>query len=126
MLKYKVIKQRNALHESKEEMYYVRLTKSVKYDLDQVAETIADRSALTKADVVATLVSLENLIPKLLIDGCRVELGNLGTFSLQAESESSKDESKISWRSFKKLTTRFRPGKALKIHLSSVKFRQSE
>lgn len=126
MLKYKVVKQRNALDQNREEMYYVTLTRSTKFDLDQVAEMITERSSLTKGDVVATLVQLETIIPKLLIDGRRVELGNLGTFSLQAQSETSKDESEISWRSFKKLTTRFRPGKALKIHLSEVNFRQSE
>lgn len=122
MLKYKIIKQRNALHKQKETMYYPRLTESHKCDLDYVADMISERSSLTKADVLGTLVSLENIIPHLLWNGNRVELGRLGTFSLQANADTSPDQSKVSWRSFRKLTARFRAGKALKITLPQVHF----
>ena len=122
MLKYSIVQQRNALDENKEEMYYPRLTESTKYELDEVAEMISERSSLTRADIIATLVSLEDIIPKLLRNGGRVELGNLGTFSLHANTETSADRLEVSWRSFKKLTTRFRPGKALNVLLDSVHF----
>ncbi len=122
MLKYKIIKQRNALHEQKETMYYPRLTESNKCDLDYVADMISERSSLTKADVLGTLVSLEDIIPYLLRNGNRVELGRLGTFSLQANADTSPDQSKVSWRNFRKLVARFRAGKALKITLPEVHF----
>lgn len=125
MLKYKIIKQRNALHKQKETMYYPRLTESHKYDLNDVADIISERSSLTKSDVIGTLVSLEYIIPKLLRDGGRVELGNLGSFSLQSNARTSSDKSDVTWRSFLNLITRFRAGKALKINLVEVNFSRS-
>ena len=125
MLKYKIIQQRNALNENSEVMYYPRLTESHKYDLDYVADMISMRSSLTKGDIVFTLVSLEDIIPELLREGGRVELGKLGSFSLQSNAATSSEKSGVTWRSFLKLTTRFRAGKALKIRLSQVNFRLS-
>lgn len=122
MLKYNIIQQRNALNANSEVMYYPRLTESHKYDLDYVADIISRRSSLTKGDIVSTLVSLENVIPELLRRGGRVELGNLGSFSLQSNAATSSKKSGVTWRSFLKLTTRFRAGKALKIRMEEVKF----
>ena len=125
MLRYKIIKQRNALNENKAEMYYPRLTGRIKYDINAVAEKISDRSSLSKGDIIATLISLEDIIPELLKSGNTVELGALGSFSLQASASTTSDESQVSWRSFRKLTARFRAGKALKIRLSEVHFSRS-
>lgn len=124
MLKYKIVKKRNALHAQKQEMFYPRLTESRKYNMDQVADLISERCSLTKADIFATLVSMEDVIPELLIVGQRVELGRLGAFSLQANAETSTSAAAVSWRSFKRLFTRFHPGKALSIRLSDVHFRR--
>ena len=124
MLRYKIIKQRNALDKDKSEMFYPRLTGRQHYELNDVAKMISERSSLTKGDIVATLVSLEEIIPKLLISGHTVKLGELGTFSLHAKTSTSPDESQVTWRSFNDLITRFRAGKALKILLSDVSFRK--
>lgn len=125
MLTYKIIKQRNPLDENKEEMFYARLTDRQKCDLDDVAEIISSRSSLTKSDIVATLMSLEDIIPKLLIAGSTVQLGKLGTFSLHSKVATYPKKSQVTWRSFLKLMIRFRPGKALKIRLQEVNFRLS-
>ncbi len=66
MLRYSIIKQRNALGKRKEEMYYPRLTRRRNYDLKDVAEMISKRSSLSKTDVVATLSALEEIIPEFL------------------------------------------------------------
>jgi len=125
MLKYKIIKQRNALDENNE-MYYPRLAGRGKYELKDVAEAISERNTLSKADVIATLISLEEIVPYLLTSGYSVSLGDLGTFSLQANASSFSDKSKVTWRSFKSVKVRFRAGKALKILLSNVSFKRLE
>ena len=125
MLRYKIIKQRNALDANKKEMYYPRLTNRRKYTLYDVAQEISSRSTLSKADTIATLVSLEEVIPYLLKSGYIVDLGGLGTFSLQSSANTSPSESEVTWRNFRGLKTRFRPGKALKIGLFEVNFRRN-
>ena len=125
MLRYKIIKQRNALDENKKEMYYPRLTGRTKYDINDIADLISKQSSLSKADVIATLVSLETLIPDLLTIGYTIKLGELGTFSLQANTQISEKEDQVTWRSFKKLIVRFKAGKALKILLQDVNFKKA-
>lgn len=124
MLRYKIIKQRNPLDENKKEMYYPRLTGRQVYNLDNVASYITDRSSLSKADIVATLVALEEAVPHLLKNGYSVSLGSLGTFSLQARVQTSTEREKVSWRDFLTLKVRFRIGKGLKLDKSNVHFKQ--
>ena len=95
MLKYRIVKQKNALDTDKAEMYFPRLTSRTKYDLHDVADMISQRSTLNKADIIATLISLEEVIPEFLKSGSIVDLGRLGTFSIQAKAETSptKEES---------------------------------
>jgi predicted histone-like DNA-binding protein len=125
MLRYKIVKQRNALDKDKKEMYYPRLTKRYKYTLRDIAQHISDQSSLSRADIMAVLISLEEVIPKMLKNGRTVSLGDLGSFSLQAHAATSPSEEEVTWRSFKELKARFRPGSALKIHLSSVNFKKA-
>ena len=66
MLRYRIIKQKNALDKDKSEMYYPRLTGRQKYNVRDVAEVISSRTSLSKADILATLISLEDVIPELL------------------------------------------------------------
>ncbi|NJN26254.1 MAG: hypothetical protein HC819_09890 [Cyclobacteriaceae bacterium] len=124
MLRYKIVKQRNALDKDKKEMYYPRLTNRRKCNLYDLAEDIARRSTLSKADIIATLVSLEDIIPEYLSNGRSVDLGHLGTFSLQAHTEISQTAEEVTWRSFQSLKAKFRPGKALKVNLREVKFKR--
>lgn len=124
MLKYTIVKQRNPFNENKEEMYYPRLTERNIYDIDDVADLISRQSTLTKADIVATLISLEDVIPVALKNGYKVKLGNLGSFSLQAGASTSPEKAQVSWRNFRKLTTRFSADKSLNISLSDVHFKR--
>lgn len=124
MLKYRIIKQKNALDKDKKEMYFPRLTSRQKYDVWDVAEEISSRSTLSNADILATLISLEEIIPELLKMGSIVNLGRLGTFSIQANAETSPTPEGVSWRSFKSVKAKFRPGEALKMHLFDVNFKR--
>lgn len=85
---------------------------------------ICDQSSLSKADIIAVLVSLEEVIPKMLKNGRTVSLGDLGSFSLLAIAKTAPDEEEVSWRSFKGLNASFRPGNALKINLAEVNFKK--
>lgn len=124
MLKYIIVKQGNPFNENDEEMYYPRLTGRNNYDIDDVADLISRQSSLSKGDVVATLIALEDVIPQALISGHKVSLGKLGSFSLQAGASTSPEEAQVSWRNFRKLSTRFSSGEALKIRLSDVHFQR--
>ena len=126
MLRYKIIEQRNALDKDKKVMYYPRLTNRRKYDIYDLAEEISLRCTLNRADVIATLVSLEEVLPEFLRNGRTVDLGRLGTFSIQAHTRSALHREEVTWRNFLNLKAKFRPGKALKINLFDVNFKRVE
>lgn len=126
MLKYKIVKQCNALDKDKKEMYYPRLTNRTRMGLMDVAGQISRQSTLSKADTIAVLAALEEVIPDMLKEGNIVDLGALGTFTLQSTADTGKEESEVSWRNFSELKVRFKPGNALKIKLPEVKFKKVE
>jgi predicted histone-like DNA-binding protein len=126
MLKYKIVKQCNALDKDKKEMYYPRLTNRTRMGLMDVAGQISRQSTLSKADTIAVLAALEEVIPYMLREGNIVDLGALGTFTLQSTADTGKEESEVSWRNFSELKVRFKPGNALKIKLPEVKFKKVE
>lgn len=126
MLKYKIVKQCNALDKDKKEMFYPRLTNRTRLGLMDVAGQISRQSTLSKADTIAVLAALEEVIPDMLREGNIVDLGALGTFTLQSTADTGKEESEVSWRNFSELKVRFKPGHALKIQLPEVKFKKVE
>jgi predicted histone-like DNA-binding protein len=126
MLKYKIVKQCNALDKDKKEMYYPRLTNRTRMGLMDVAGQISRQSTLSKADTIAVLAALEDVIPDMLKEGNIVDLGALGTFTLQSTAGTGTEVSVVSWRNFSELKVRFKPGPALKIQLPEVKFKKLE
>ena len=90
-----------------------------------MASHISERTSLTKADIVAVLIALEDVVPKLLKVCFRIKLDSLGTFSLQAKAHTSSSEEEVTWRDFYQLNTRFRVGKALKLLLHEVNFKRA-
>ena len=106
--------------------YYARACDRTKISLDQVAGTLARRSSLSRADVVATLVGLVDLIPELLLDNHTVELDELGTFSLNLKSDGSEEPRADGYRLIKGAEISFRPSPQLKQAVKNVDYSKSK
>ena len=94
--------------------YYARACEREKVSLNKVADMLASRSTLSRADIIANLVGLVDLIPKLLLDNRTVELGELGTFSLNLKSYASDKPRTDGFRLIKSANISFRPSPYLK------------
>ncbi|MFA8435974.1 MAG: HU family DNA-binding protein [Marinifilaceae bacterium] len=125
MLKYKIISQVNPLHKNREKIYYPRLTGTEKVNLRYVCDDLSRKSTLSAADITGVVVALTQIIPHYLAQGKSVELGDLGIFSLAAEVKTEDAPQKVSFRNFKRLKIRFRPGKLLKLSPFSVDFKKT-
>ncbi|MEG1586775.1 MAG: HU family DNA-binding protein, partial [Bacteroidales bacterium] len=76
--------------------YYVRHIPTEIVSLEQMAMQIADANSITYADIRAVWEAIISLVIKTLRYGNRVELSELGTFSLKIKSTSPiKDNHKI-------------------------------
>ncbi len=106
--------------------YYARACDRQKIDLYALAETLEQRSTLSRADIIATLVSLVDLIPELLLQNRTVELDELGIFSLNLKSEGVDDERTDGYRLIKGVDIAFRPSRRMKEKVKQAKFSKSK
>lgn len=92
-------------------MFYPRIAKWDKYTLHHIAKEISDRSALSGTNTYAVLVSMEEVICRMLMNGRIVCLGDLGSFSLQANAKTSPNDAEVTWKIFKSLRQSSNPGR---------------
>lgn len=67
--------------------YYARATMLQEVDMQTLARRIQARCSLTEADATAAIIALEHEVRQALHDGCKVNLGELGSFSLGIKSD---------------------------------------
>jgi len=106
--------------------YYARACERKKVDLDELADILQRASSLTRGDIVATLVGLVDLIPELLLQNNTIELGELGTFSLNLKSEGSEEPRVDGFRLIKGAEISFRPSPRLKQAVKIVDYKKSK
>ncbi len=122
MLKYTVVKQKIAMSSNKEVCYYPRLTKRREVGLEELADMVRNYSTYSRGDFMGLIALLEDLIPDLLMDGCNVKLGKIGTFQLHAHTKSAQTEEEVTWRNFLSVKPRCIP--KFDIRLSQVNFQR--
>ena len=94
MITIKSVGKKNPLKPSEEAKYYAQVSFSKKVNLDQMADLMSDGSTVRRNDIYAVLMGMVDMTIKLLQDGNRVVLGELGTFYVSLRSapvESVKD-----------------------------------
>ena len=87
-----------------------------------MSERIKNTCTVTKADVYAVLVALEDVIIDALSNGEIVRLHNLGTLQIGLHSKGALSEKQWNVENIKKANVNFRSGKALHSMLNSLKF----
>ena len=126
-VKYRLIKQATpGVKGGGQYKYYVRACERRKVTLGVLADRIVKRSSLSRGDIVGTLVELIDLIPELLLDNHTVELGGLGTFSLNLKSEPSDKPRTDSFRLIKSADISFRAGTRLKQAVKNPDYQKSK
>ena len=94
--------------------YALRAWKRQKVDFKELCDKIAERSTLSRADTVAAVTALADLVPELLLNGKSVQVGDLGIFSLSLKSKKETEYKNVTARSVIGAQINFRPSKELK------------
>ena len=102
--------------------FYARAQASGDVSVREMAERIQASCTVTKADVQAVLVALEDVIIDALKGGEIVRLGDLGTFQIGLSGKGAETEEDFSVSLIKKARINFRPGSALSGILSNLSF----
>ena len=104
--------------------YYGHVQASGDVSLREMSERIQQSSTVTKADVYAVLVALEDVIIDALKGGEIVRLGDLGTFQIGISSKGAATEDDYSDELITKARINFRPGTALVGILTNLSFKK--
>ena len=102
--------------------YYGHVQANGEVNVREMAERIQANCTVTKADVYAVLVALEDVIIDALSNGEIVRLHNLGTLQIGLHSKGAMSEKQWSVENIKRANVNFRSGRALEKMLNSLNF----
>ena len=102
--------------------YYGHVQANGEVNVREMAERIQANCTVTKADVYAVLVSLEDVIIDALKSGEMVRLFELGTLQIGISSKGAVTEKDFNDSLIKKARINFRPGPVLADALGTLKF----
>jgi len=119
---YSVVPRYNPSEKGTPPKYYAQSQASGEVDVREMAERIQQNCTVTKADVHAVLVAMEDVIILALKSGEMVRLGDLGTFQIGVTSKGALTEKEFNESLIKKARINFRPGVALSSFLTSLSY----
>ena len=102
--------------------YYARAQANGDVSIREMSERIQQSCTVTKADVQAVLVALEDVIIDALKGGEIVRLGDLGSFQVGLSSKGAVTEEDYNTSFITKARINFRPGVALAGTLSTLTY----
>ena len=102
--------------------YYAQAQASGDVNIREMSERIQQTCTVTKADVYAVLVSMEDVIIDALKSGEIVRLGDLGTFQIGVSGKGTLTEEEYDSSLIQKARINFRPGIALSGILTNLTY----
>ena len=121
-MKYKLIERANPLDKDATKKLYAAPVYSGKIDKKQIADDLVLISSLSRGDISSVIENLLDSIPKYLLRGYSVQLGDLGTLriSFSSEGTDASDNFNVGMIRGKKIL--FTPGSAFKKILADLTF----
>ena len=119
---YSVVPRINPREKSMPPKYYAQAQASGDVNIREMSERIQQTCTVTKADVYAVLVSMEDVIIDALKSGEIVRLGDLGTFQIGVSGKGTLTEEEYDSSLIQKARINFRPGVALSGMLTTLTY----
>ncbi len=121
-VKYSVIPRINPRDRESEPKFYAQARMSGEVSLREMCDRIQQSCTVTKADVHAVLVAMEDVFVDALKGGEIIRLGDLGTFRVSLSSKGSLTEKEYTSSLITKSRIIFRPGSVLSDALTNLSF----
>ena len=119
---YSVVPRINPREKNDPPKYYAQAQASGDVNIREMSERIQQTCTVTKADVYAVLVSMEDVIVDALKAGEIVRLGDLGTFQIGVSGKGTLTEEEYDSSLIQKARINFRPGIALSGILTTLSY----
>ena len=121
-VKYSVIPRINPRDRETEPKFYAQVKLSGDVSLREMCERIQQSCTVTKADVHAVLVAMEDVIVDALKGGEIIRLGDLGTLRVSLSSKGALTEKEYTSSLITKSRIIFRPGSILSEALANLSY----
>ena len=119
---YTVVPKINPRDRETDPKYYGNVKSSGDINIREMAERIQGSCTVTKADVYAVLVALEDVISESIQKGEIVRLMGIGTLRVGISTKGALKEEDFNEALIKKAHILFRPGSVLQNALSNINF----
>ena len=119
---YTVVPKINPRDRETDPKYYGNVKSSGDINIREMAERIQGSCTVTKADVYAVLVALEDVISESIQKGEIVRLMDIGTLRVGISTKGALKEEDFNEALIKKAHILFRPGSVLQNALSNINF----
>ena len=119
---YTVVPKINPRDRESEAKFYGNVKSSGDINIREMAERIQGSCTVTKADVYAVLVALEDVIAESIQKGEIVRLMDIGTFRVGISTKGALTEEEFNEALIKKAHIIFRPGTILQNALAQINF----
>lgn len=119
---YSVVPRINPREKNDPPKYYAQAQASGDVNIREMSERIQASCTVTKADVYAVLVSMEDVIIDALKSGEIIRLGDLGTFQIGVSGKGTLTEEEYDSSLIQKARINFRPGIALSGILTNLTY----
>ena len=119
---YTVVPKINPRDRESEAKFYGNVKSSGDINIREMAERIQGSCTVTKADVYAVLVALEDVIAESIQKGEIVRLMDIGTFRVGISTKGALKEEEFSESLIKKTRILFRPGSVPQNALAQINF----
>jgi predicted histone-like DNA-binding protein len=120
-MKYRLISKANPLDRSKSK-WYASPVNDGKISKADLAKEIVGISALSRGDVSSVIENLIDILPKYLLMGKSVSLGELGTLRVSFSSEGVEEQKQFNVNKISGAKIIFTPGTLLKGQLRDLHF----
>ena len=121
-VKYHLVLKGNPAKPTDPKKYYAVAASDGDVSLRELAGQIADISTVSVVDTIAVIESLLLLLPRLLLNGRIVRLGDFGSFSLTLVSRGADNQESFHVGLIEGVKLIFRAGKALKSALKQAQY----
>lgn len=121
-MKYNLVQRADPSDRTKPAKWYATPSSRGRKSISQISEDVSGASSLSRGDIQNVILSLVDQIPKYLVDGQSVELGELGTLRIGFSSDGvdKKEDFNVSKISDMKII--FTPSTKMKEILSGLHF----
>jgi predicted histone-like DNA-binding protein len=125
-VKFNIVERGNPGNREAPKKFYPSIQSTGSVSQRKLVETASRETALSTGDMLNALETILKIIPRELVEGNIVELGDFGNFWLRFESEGSDTADGVNASNVKEVLVRFTPGRLFKQALDSVQVSKAE